>query len=118
MRKENTASWIEKSCHVCGKIFINRPEWAYRRCQNGREVLFCSYHCMRSWEKRRHKTKVEIRDEIIQGIKDGLTNAEIIKKTSADASRVYYWRQKIEREDKKNERETEPEESIEVYCGP
>ena len=40
-------------CVACGKKFIAYFDlWAYRKPKTkGRRGMFCSYHCLRTWEK-------------------------------------------------------------------
>lgn len=51
-----------RKCFVCGKKFYcdNLELWAYKRCYRSRETgkmtmghnkVFCSYHCMREYQK-------------------------------------------------------------------
>ena len=40
------------TCAECGKRFEHTQEHAYRRRTDGRQKLFCSYHCMRAFDRR------------------------------------------------------------------
>ena len=40
------------TCAECGKRFEHTLEHAYRRRTDGRQKLFCSYHCMRAFDKQ------------------------------------------------------------------
>lgn len=40
------------TCAECGKRFEHTLEHAYRRRTDGRQKLFCSYHCMRAFDRR------------------------------------------------------------------
>lgn len=39
-------------CAECGARFEHTTEHAYKRSVNGRQKLFCSYHCMRTFDRR------------------------------------------------------------------
>jgi len=93
----------ERTCSVCGKQFVIFPEWVYKRGGDGRENVFCSYGCMRKFDARHDRSKREKRDAIIQAIRDGLTTTEICALIDTDHSRVWYWRQKLKQEDKRDE---------------
>lgn len=46
----------EKECPICGKTFLPlSQEWAYRWHFNGKLMVFCSWGCMRKFEKERDK---------------------------------------------------------------
>lgn len=40
-------------CPECKKEFFvsNKDAWAYKKEHKGRRLIFCTYGCMRSWEK-------------------------------------------------------------------
>lgn len=41
----------EKECALCGKIFIYRDCWAYKRTSGDRVQAFCSWSCLRKAEE-------------------------------------------------------------------
>lgn len=48
----------ERKCYECGKTFVamDISQWAYRR--NDRYMrYFCSYGCMRKWDKRQEEQR-------------------------------------------------------------
>lgn len=53
MSKYWTMGGVTKSCPICGKTFyipcLN--EWAYRRYAKTGDLHFCSWHCLREYEK-------------------------------------------------------------------
>lgn len=52
----------EKNCPVCGKHFaMSRIDlWAYRRKENHQDNYFCSWRCLRAWDKQKEeKNKVK-----------------------------------------------------------
>lgn len=40
-------------CQECKKEFFvsNKDAWAYKKAYKGRRLIFCTYGCMRKWEK-------------------------------------------------------------------
>lgn len=42
----------EKTCPVCGKLFIRQPEHVYKIPKKNNYVPVCSWKCMRSVEKK------------------------------------------------------------------
>jgi len=96
----------ERKCSVCGKEFIMHEGWIYKKCRGHElERLFCSWGCMREFEKRRGNA-AERREKIIQAIKDGLNDTEIGNLLCEERQRVHYWRTKLEKENEEHERET------------
>ena len=86
-------TYKERSCPICGKMFISHDDWAYKRYVKGRQQRFCSWHCLRASEKQ-DKSAAERRADIIQAIRDGLTNKEIVALTGEDLTKILYWRRK------------------------
>ena len=45
--------WDEIECPVCGKVVhtMNRGEWAYKIDNEHGRKLFCSWTCLRNYEK-------------------------------------------------------------------
>jgi len=89
----NTFANQEKVCPICGKEFIARDEWVYKR--NGR--FYCSWHCYRDTSKKK-TDRAEQRERICQAIKDGLTNSEIMKLLGEHSATIEYWRRKLKEE--------------------
>ena len=51
--KDRILGLTERTCKICGKKFEAAPEYVYKRKQGqGREIYFCSYTCMRTYDKR------------------------------------------------------------------
>ena len=98
----------EKKCPVCKKEFIAHEDWVFRRKQGFKEKVFCSWGCMRKWERGRQKP-IERREKIVKAIMDGLNDREIAFMLDEDTTSISYWRKKLIQEDKKHERKTEPE---------
>ena len=89
----NDVSYQDRKCPQCGKIFFvrNADEWAYKR--GGRAL--CSWKCLRAYEAGEKTGKYQRREQIIQAIKDGLTNKEIELLVGAHPKAVWYWRDKL-----------------------
>lgn len=57
----STAIVHERDCPVCGKHFaMSRIDlWAYKRKENHQDSYFCSWRCLRAWDKQKEgKSKV------------------------------------------------------------
>ena len=91
-------TYREKTCPVCGKLFITHgEEWGYTGYSKGRKKFYCSWGCLRKSEKGK-QSPLERRQIIIQAIRDGLTNREIYALTGEDLTRIAYWRKKLSNE--------------------
>ena len=40
---------------MCGKKFLTRGEYAYRREKRGKVTFFCSWHCLRAYDEKTQK---------------------------------------------------------------
>lgn len=51
----------EKDCPVCGKHFaMSRIDlWAYKRQENHQDNYFCSWSCLRAYDKQKEESKVK-----------------------------------------------------------
>lgn len=72
----------QDTCAECGARFEHTPEHAYKRSVNGRQKLFCSYHCMRAFDRRAEDGKP------IKTSKQG-------RPRMRDADRIAYAKEKI-----------------------
>lgn len=86
----------ERECSVCRKKFIMYPDWAFKQSFKSREKVFCSWSCMRKWEKNRGDATVR-RERIKQALRDGLTIAEIVKLLGESPEKVWYWKKQMEK---------------------
>lgn len=86
----------ERKCHKCGKLFIasSPEEWVYKRRINNYPKYFCSWKCLRDYDKN-HGTKAERQEKIIRALEDGIPVEEICKKLDVDRSNVTYWQRKM-----------------------
>lgn len=82
--------YLEKKCPMCGKKFIARAEWAYKQYDR----YYCSWHCLQEMRKGK-PSRAQKKERIIQAIRDGLTNAEILNLLGEPPSTVDYWRRKL-----------------------
>ena len=67
MRREEEGDLLyrEKICEQCGKRFIQQSsEWAYKKYDGKYEKLFCSWKCLRIWEKGHEETLRERRERM------------------------------------------------------
>lgn len=69
-------------CAECGARFDHTTEHAYKRIVNGKQKLFCSYHCMRAFDRREEDGKT---------VKTGSQGRPRMR----DADRIAYAQEKI-----------------------
>ena len=56
----------DKICPVCGKKFIMySSQWVYKRFYIDAELVFCSWKCLRAWEKD-HEGRKERNERILR----------------------------------------------------
>ena len=104
----NGLSGMERKCHICGRVFMYRADWAYKKGMGDGIKLFCSWSCMRKYEKRK-PDRISRTQKIQQALADGLNPKEIADLLAIDSRQVAYWQRKMEKEaQESNERETEP----------
>lgn len=70
------------TCAECGARFEHTTEHAYKRIVNGKQKLFCSYHCMRAFDRRAEDGKT---------VKTGSQGRPRMR----DADRIAYAQEKI-----------------------
>ena len=87
----------ERKCDVCKKQFIIHPGWVYKKGVGDGTKVFCSWHCLRNFEKRK-LNKAEQRDAIIDRLIEGETITEIADKLGCDSRQIYYWKKKLEKD--------------------
>lgn len=91
----------EHICPECGKDFlVFDPEWVYRSGKGKGARLFCSWKCLRSWEKNK-PSKIDRRMKILAEIYDHpeMEPREIAKKLNEEPKVVWYWWQKVQEGD-------------------
>ena len=42
-------------CAKCGKFAYKNQTWAYWRKRDSKKIYFCSYGCMRAWDREHEK---------------------------------------------------------------
>ena len=92
---------MEKNCVKCGKTFeMPCGDWAYKKYKGRGIQYFCSWKCIREWEKEHEKParKIDEREKIIQALSDGLSVKEVSVLLDVDASKVSYWKKRMIRE--------------------
>ena len=87
-----------RQCPVCKKEFYaNADHWAYINFIGKKRHVFCSWSCMRKFERERG-TKASRQPKIIKALEDGLTVNEISNMLNVDRATVLYWKKKMEAE--------------------
>lgn len=91
---------MEKNCERCGKEFVMPcGDWAYKKYKGRGYMYFCSWSCVRAWEKEHDKpTKIDERERIIQALADGLSVKEVSILLNVDPQKVSYWKKRMTRE--------------------
>ena len=85
----------EKQCARCGKEFIGNLDWAYKIGKRYNAIMFCSWSCLRAYEKERG-SKIDRREKIINALRRGKQVDEIAKELHVDRTNVVYWQKKLE----------------------
>lgn len=93
----------EKVCVQCKRRFIQQSkDWVYKAYLGSFERVFCSWKCLRAWEKN-HDDKVVRRERIKDEILKGKTVKEIVEELDEDPKLIIYWRDKLTKEQKDGE---------------
>lgn len=87
----------ERHCYICNKEFIITPEWVYKRGKGDGMKYFCSWRCLQSYEEN-NMTKAQKNEAMRQMLTEGKSIREIMDKLDIDSRRVYYWKQKMQKE--------------------
>ena len=83
----------EKTCAVCGKKFLAREDYVYKKGRDSHRVWYCSWHCLRSVEKEK-EPKCKHSREIIAMLKEGKRAREISETLWVNLGMVYYYDRK------------------------
>ena len=92
---------MEKTCTNCGKEFVTTcGDWAFKKYKGRGDQYYCSWKCIRAWEKEHEKParKIDEREKIIQALSDGLSVKEVSVLLNVDASKVSYWKKRMVKE--------------------
>ena len=85
----------EKKCAICGKKFCVRPEYRYTRGVEKAQKYFCSWHCMREYDKKwvhggRKPNKAK--DDILRLLNEGVEPKDIAEQLKIKLTMVYYYK--------------------------
>lgn len=92
---------IKKRCPMCEKTYyIDIPDnWAYKGSVAGGIVYYCSWKCLRAYEKCQKFTAPKPLTgraaQIAKLVKEGLGTTEISKKLGINPATVTYWKGRI-----------------------
>lgn len=84
----------ERRCKICGKPFIIYDSWVYKKTSGGHEIVFCSWGCLRKFEKT-HGNKAELREAIVTALSAGKSVKEVSELLAEDPRKVLYWAKKM-----------------------
>ena len=64
MKNDKIIALMERKCPVCGKTFIVRyvKDYVYKTTYNSKTKVFCSWGCLRKYEKK-HFKPIELKVE-------------------------------------------------------
>ena len=88
----------EKKCVICKKGIIAGQDWVYKTGSSHNLQYFCSWHCLRDYEKNWSKkkgSKVSRREKIIEAIQTGKDAKTIANELHVDRTNVIYWQRKL-----------------------
>lgn len=85
----------EKKCPICGKLFMARPEYVYKRVTKNRVNYMCSWKCLNMYDdehdrRKGRKPNQNVIDEIKRLAKEGRTAGQISDELGVNVRRVRY----------------------------
>lgn len=88
--------YVDKKCYLCGKEFVytDKVGWGYKKG----EKLFCSWKCLRQYEKTRQFPN-EKKEQIRELYHKGIPQKEIAQTLFMSVQSVNYWVTKIKDEE-------------------
>ena len=90
----------ERTCANCGDQFLMQEGWKYKRSKAGKTHVFCSWGCMKDWDFKNRRYPVrERRDLMVQMIREGLTNGEIMVNLGYSYEEIDRCRKRLEVEE-------------------
>ena len=95
-KRPKSVAWKpEKTCIVCGRVFCITDEWVYVRGSHEQMRYFCSWHCLREYDRThetiRGKPPSEKKTAILKLRKQGLSYTEISLKLNISEAMVKYY---------------------------
>ena len=94
----------DKTCPMCGKEFLMKREYAYKREERGKMTFFCSWHCLREYDRKHEghgiahgqgKDPNRHAKEIMKMLKDGWETSMIMRELRVTKGTVQYYRRKL-----------------------
>lgn len=90
-------------CKQCGKKFEGRKEYGWRVPEGRSNAIFhyfCSYGCMRQYEKRDKKVPSKREKQYLDLLNSGMNAEQVARELGVSSSRVRYvrikWRENAE----------------------
>lgn len=85
----------EKKCPICGKTFIARQEYVYKRIGKNKMNYMCSWTCLNKWDEEHDRRKGrKPNEDMIENIKrmarEGKTAVQISDELGVNVRRVRY----------------------------
>ena len=87
----------DRNCHVCGKPFLVRnDDYVYKRQKNTKIFYFCSWSCMRTYDRteetRKGRQPTHYINQIYEMLEDGVNAREIADRLGINQTTVKYYR--------------------------
>ncbi|MBO6092429.1 MAG: helix-turn-helix domain-containing protein [Oscillospiraceae bacterium] len=95
---ERSNDFHETKCVVCGKplCILDPSRWSYKQPKKKGYNYYCSYSCFRhAPEKPKRGRQTGHGEEIIELLRQGKTQGEIMKKLGCSVYTVNYWRARM-----------------------
>ena len=87
----------DRKCCICSKAFVMRDDWVFKRTSGQRTKYFCSWTCMRKWDKS-HRSMTERKEAVQIAISTGKSVDEIARELNEDKTMVAYWYRRMQRD--------------------
>ena len=78
------------SCNFCRKMFLRTSQHVYKRIGFGKTKYYCSYKCMKSWERRQMESeRTLIRYSTYKGLNKKMTLQKWAEEGNVDYERFW-----------------------------
>lgn len=90
----------ERKCAICGKVFIGREQWPFKR--NGE--WYCSWSCLREYERRPDRPRPKRlgesgQKEVMDLLRVGISPQRVAEKFGMTRRTIQYYQMKLREEE-------------------